>query len=507
MAIMERLEECDRMCRAITDARVSDAAQHDLKGLLHRDMMQFCGYLSLQDRDFTAAQRAYVKANLGYDLSYADRTGLYDKVAVGYAEKLPTSMKYFILADAKGKIQNDPWQNKKTAYLIGTYEVLGREFLALGSGDPDQAAVQALTEYIRMLDKSIESYGLFRNKNVKVTAGRNSSVKLTPGKTSGKTSGTSFSSGTAVLTPGSSGTAAGSTPAANVSPAAEKAAGTEATDLSEDRIDEILAELNSLVGLEVVKEEIENLVNLLRVQQMRKELGLSNAGTSRHMVFYGNPGTGKTTVARLIAGIYGELGLLPTGQLVEVDRSGLVGGYVGQTAIKTKEVIDQAVGGVLFVDEAYTLTQNKGQNDFGPEAVETILKAMEDYRDELVVIVAGYTELMKDFLKTNPGLTSRFNYFIEFPDYTPEELVEILKTMCKKNEYTLSPEAEAKALEIFTARCENKPENFANAREVRNFLEKAMLKHAARVTKLPKEQRTKDVLSTLEAADVNIKLR
>lgn len=507
MAIIERLEECDRMCRAITDARVSDAAQHDLKGLLHRDMMQFCGYLSLQDRDFTAAQRAYVKANLGYDLSYADRTGLYDKVAVGYAEKLPTSMKYFILADAKGKIQNDPWQNKKTAYLIGTYEVLGREFLALGSGDPDQAAVQALTEYIRMLDKSIESYGLFRNKNVKVTAGRNSSVKVTPGKTSGKTSGTSFSSGTAVLTPGSSGTAAGSKPAANVRPAAEKAAGTEATDLSEDRIDEILAELNSLVGLEVVKEEIENLVNLLRVQQMRKELGLSNAGTSRHMVFYGNPGTGKTTVARLIAGIYGELGLLSTGQLVEVDRSGLVGGYVGQTAIKTKEVIDQAVGGVLFVDEAYTLTQNKGQNDFGPEAVETILKAMEDYRDELVVIVAGYTELMKDFLKTNPGLTSRFNYFIEFPDYTPEELVEILKTMCKKNEYTLSPEAEAKALEIFTARCENKPENFANAREVRNFLEKAMLKHAARVTKLPKEQRTKDVLSTLEAVDVNIKLR
>ncbi|MBR4166012.1 MAG: AAA family ATPase, partial [Lachnospiraceae bacterium] len=208
-----------------------------------------------------------------------------------------------------------------------------------------------------------------------------------------------------------------------------------------------------------------------------------------------------------IAGIYGELGLLPTGQLVEVDRSGLVGGYVGQTAIKTKEVIDQAVGGVLFVDEAYTLTQNKGQNDFGPEAVETILKAMEDYRDELVVIVAGYTELMKDFLKTNPGLTSRFNYFIEFPDYTPEELVAILKTMCKKNEYSLSPAAEARALEIFTARCENKPENFANAREVRNFLEKAMLKHAARVTKLPKEERTREALTTLEAPDVEIKLR
>ena len=502
MAIMERLEECDRMCEAITQARVSDAAQHDLRGLLHRDMMQFCAYLSLQNREFTAAQRAYVKANLGYDLSYTDRTGLYDKVAVGYADKLPTSMKYFILADAGRKIPNDPWQNKKTSYLISTYEALGREFLALGSGDPDQGAVQALTEYIRALDKAIETYGLFRNKNVKVTAGKNSSVKYTPGKPSG-------AAGAAVLTPGSSGTAAsgGGKPAAAGKPQTATAGGPEEADLSEDRIDEILAELNSLVGLEVVKEEIENLVNLLRVQQMRKELGLSNAGTSRHMVFYGNPGTGKTTVARLIAGIYGELGLLPTGQLVEVDRSGLVGGYVGQTAIKTKEVIDQAVGGVLFIDEAYTLTQNKGQNDFGPEAVETILKAMEDYRDELVVIVAGYTDLMKDFLKTNPGLTSRFNYFIEFPDYTPEELVEILKLMCKKNEYSLSAEAEARALEIFTARCENKPDNFANAREVRNFLEKAMLKHAARVTKLPKEQRTKEALSTLEAADVEIKLR
>ena len=505
MAIMERLEECDRMCKAITDARVSDAAQHDLTGLLHRDLMQFCVYLSLQDRNFTAAQRGYVRANLGYDLSYTDRTGLYDKVAVGYAEKLPTSMKYFILADAKGKIPNDPWQNKKTAYLIATYEALGREFLALSSGDPDQGAVQALTEYIRMLDKTIEGYGLFRNKNIRVTPGKSSSVKITPGKTPGKTAGSS--SGTAVLTPGSSRPIPRGKPAAAVKPAAEKTGETNASDLSEDRIDEILAELNSLVGLDVVKEEIENLVNLLRVQQMRKELGLSNAGTSRHMVFYGNPGTGKTTVARLIAGIYGELGLLPTGQLVEVDRSGLVGGYVGQTAIKTKEVIDQAVGGVLFVDEAYTLTQNKGQNDFGPEAVETILKAMEDYRDELVVIVAGYTELMKDFLKTNPGLTSRFNYFIEFPDYTPEELVEILKTMCKKNEYSLSPAAEARALEIFTARCENKPENFANAREVRNFLEKAMLKHAARVTKLPKEQRTREALTTLEAPDVEIKLR
>ena len=500
MSIRERLDECDRMCGKITEARVSDAAQHDLKGLLHRDMMQFCVYLSLQDRQFTAAQRAYIKANLGFDLSYADRTGLYDKVAVGYADKIPTSMKYFVLADAGRKIPADPWQNRKTAYLIGTYEELGREFLAL-SDEPEQAAVQALTDYVRALDKFIEAYGLFRNKNVKVSGGK-SGVKYTPGKPSGASAG-------AVLTPGSSGALATGTgkPAPSGKTETEKAGEEEKTDLSEDRIDEILAELNSLVGLDVVKEEIENLVNLLRVQQMRKEMGLSNAGTSRHMVFYGNPGTGKTTVARLIAGIYGELGLLPTGQLVEVDRSGLVGGYVGQTAIKTKEVIDQAVGGVLFVDEAYTLTQNKGQNDFGPEAVETILKAMEDYRDELVVIVAGYTELMKDFLKTNPGLTSRFNYFIEFPDYTPEELVEILKVMCKKNEYTLSPEAEKKALEIFTARCENKPENFANAREVRNFLEKAMLKHAARVTKLPKEQRTKDVLCRLEPEDVTIRLR
>ena len=497
MAIKERLDELDLMCEAITEARVSDAARHDLKNLLHSDMMQFCVYLSYIDQNFTSAQRSFIRANLGYDLTYADRTGLYNKVSDGYADRTPTSMKYFVLADAGRKIANDPWQNKKTAYLITTYEELGREFLAFGA-DPGRGAVQALTDYVRGLDKFIEGYGLFRNKNVRVTGGKNSGVKVTPGKTQGKTSQASAGAAARPVQKEASETKADGT-----KPAAEA----EAADLSEDRVDEILGELNQLVGLDVVKEEIENLVNLLRVQQMRKDLGLSNAGTSRHMVFYGNPGTGKTTVARLLAGIYGELGLLPTGQLVEVDRSGLVGGYVGQTAIKTKEVIDQAVGGVLFVDEAYTLTQNKGQNDFGPEAVETILKAMEDYRDELVVIVAGYTDLMKDFLKTNPGLTSRFNYFIEFPDYTPQELVDILKLMCRKNEYTLSEEAEAKALEIFTARCENKPENFANAREVRNFLEKAMLKHAARVTKLPKEERTRETLSRLEAADVTIRLR
>lgn len=499
MEVRERLDECSRMCEKITEARVSDAAEHDLTRLLKREMMQFCVYLSARDGQFTAAQRAFIKNDLGFDLSYADRTGLYDKVSSGFADKIPVVLKYFVLADAGRKIPADPWRNRKAAALVTAYEELGREFLAL-SGRPEQNTVQALTGYVRMLDRFIETYGLFRSRNAGVT-GTKSGVKVTPGKGAGTASGASPSSD------GSGNADGGAKTKPDKKPEAAQSGSEEKTELSDGRIEAILAELNSLVGLDVVKEEIADLVDLLRVHQMRKEKGLSNAGTSRHMVFYGNPGTGKTTVARLIAGIYGELGLLPTGQLVEVDRSGLVGGYVGQTAIKTREVIDQAVGGVLFVDEAYTLTQNKGQNDFGPEAVETILKAMEDYRDELVVIVAGYTELMKDFLKTNPGLTSRFNYFIEFPDYTPEELLEILKRMTRKNEYTLSPEAEARALEIFTKRCENKPENFANAREVRNFMEKAMLRHAARVTKLPKEQRTKEVLSRLEAEDVSITLQ
>ena len=485
MGIKDRLETCYGMCDLITAAQVSDAEKRNLRSLLRLDLVNFCVYLAFEDSVMSQDEERFISASFDYPLNWANRADALAQLnkEEGFAKKIPTAVKYFILADAGRKVKNDPYRNLKTAYLIQTYDELGKAMTMLsGSRDVEKAAAA----YVKMLDKFIEGYGLFRNKNVRISGGR-------PGQS--KLSGNIRISGAPQEKPD----------VKTEKPAAEAEAPIQPQsqiDLDPKRVDEIMEELNSLVGLKTVKAEISRLVDLLRVQRMRQEVGLQNKGTSRHMVFYGNPGTGKTTVARLLADIYRELGLLPTGQLVEVDRSGLVGGYVGQTAIKTSEVIEQAVGGVLFIDEAYTLTAHKGQNDFGQEAVETILKAMEDYRDEMIVIVAGYTDLMKEFLETNPGLKSRFNYFIEFPDYTPDELVAILETMCKKNEYSLSKEAKEKAIRLFTERCDNKPDNFANAREVRNFMENAMLNHAGRVTKLNKKARTKKALSCLEAEDL-----
>lgn len=242
-----------------------------------------------------------------------------------------------------------------------------------------------------------------------------------------------------------------------------------------------LDELNSLVGLQQVKKEVTSLINLLKVQKLRRENGLPDLLFSRHLVFVGNPGTGKTTVARLIASIYHELGVLSKGQLVEVDRSGLVGGYVGQTAIKTQEVIQKALGGVLFIDEAYTLAKDNSFNDYGQEAIDTILKAMEDHRDDLVVIVAGYPGLMERFINSNPGLKSRFNRYITFEDYTPYELLEIFESMCKKSGYTTDYTVDHYVLEYFTNKYNHRDDFFANGREVRNFFERAAVNQANRL--------------------------
>lgn len=199
-------------------------------------------------------------------------------------------------------------------------------------------------------------------------------------------------------------------------------------------------ELDELVGLQGVKAEVTSLTNLIRVRRMRQERGIAVPETSQHLVFTGNPGTGKTTVARMIGKIYHALGYLSKGHCVEVDRSELVAGYVGQTAIKTQETIDKAMGGVLFIDEAYSLFVDKSENDFGREAIETLLKEMEDHRDDFVVIVAGYNEPMKKFINSNPGLKSRFNKYVHFPDYTGKELLDIFMLLMKKNQYIVQDE-------------------------------------------------------------------
>ena len=265
-----------------------------------------------------------------------------------------------------------------------------------------------------------------------------------------------------------------------------------------ESIEDLKKELHSYIGLDDVKKEVDTLINLVTVQKLRKENGLPVNDLSLHMVFSGNPGTGKTMVARLMARIYKSLGILSKGQLVEVDRSGLVAGYVGQTAIKTAEVIEKAKGGVLFIDEAYALT-NRGGNDYGQEAVDTLLKAMEDNRDDLIVIVAGYIELMKEFVHSNPGLESRFNRFLHFPDYSLDEMMAIFDMRCSQSSYTLAEDARPILRDVIKLAAMD-IKGFGNARGIRNLFERAVTAQANRLA--TDTDITKEDLMTLTADDI-----
>ena len=258
-----------------------------------------------------------------------------------------------------------------------------------------------------------------------------------------------------------------------------------------------MEELDQLIGLESIKSDVKELMDFVKIQKMRKDQGLKSVPVSLHLVFTGNPGTGKTTVARIIGRLYKQIGVLSKGQLVETDRSGLVAGFVGQTALKTQEKIKAAMGGVLFIDEAYALTSNE-QDTFGQESVDTILKAMEDHRDDLVVIVAGYTAPMEKFINSNPGLKSRFNKYIEFPDYTTDELEQIFYMNCEKYDYVVEEEVKHQIRSLIVLRKLQQLENFANAREVRNMFEEIITNQARRVAAMENPTQEDMMKITLE---------
>lgn len=265
-------------------------------------------------------------------------------------------------------------------------------------------------------------------------------------------------------------------------------------------LEELLNELNSLVGLHDVKATVNDLIVYQQVRKLREMQGLHSQKETMHLAFTGNPGTGKTTVARIIGHVYKQLGLLSKGHFIEVSRTDLIAGYQGQTALKVKKVVEQAKGGVLFIDEAYSLTENDHSDSYGRECLTELTKALEDYRDDLVVIVAGYTEPMQKFFDSNPGLKSRFNTFIEFNDFTGEELSQILISLCKKNDYLLNDSAAKELCEMLYHAAENAGEQFANGRFVRNVFDELVMNHARRVIKI--ENVSKSQLMEITTEDI-----
>ncbi len=293
-------------------------------------------------------------------------------------------------------------------------------------------------------------------------------------------------------------TPAGAAPVSKATATSDSAAGVPESMLAPARsVDDVMDELDALIGLANVKAEVHRLTSMLQVQQIRAERAMPVIETSHHLVFTGNPGTGKTTVARLLSQIFRAVGVVDKGHLVETDRSKLVAGFVGQTALKTLETLEASLGGMLLIDEAYALARG-GDNDFGREAIDTLVKFMEDHRDDLAIVAAGYTEEMGDFIDANPGLKSRFTRTISFPDYTDDELVDIFLALGDNSQYLCSDDALARVRHFISA--EPRTRGFGNARFVRNLFETAISHQAQRVA--PLSDPSDEQLTTLTAADI-----
>lgn len=461
---MEKLDikgyiaKANEICELLKSANVGNNASEEMS-LSERfcaELLRFAIYLSDANGKMEEAEKRLIEENLGVKTDGEQLAKEKEKLSANFANEVPSVLKFAVLADAGKKIANDPFHGQKAMVIYDAFGLFGQMLLAVHAKEPDTAESAFYTAYMDRMEKFLREYAVWYSGSQKI-----------------------------------------------YKPIEVITEDPETEEEKAEKLAALLEEFNNMTGLTGVKYQVNSLVNLIKVQKMRKAQGLKVSEVSSHMVFSGNPGTGKTTVARMLAEIYKYLGVLEKGQLIEVDRGGLVRGYVGQTATQTLEVIESALGGILFIDEAYTLTVNKGEGDFGQEAVDTLLKAMEDHRGELIVIVAGYTDLMEQFLASNPGLKSRFSNFIYFEDYTAEELLEILVKNFQKQEYHMSPAAAEKARAVLEELVANKPDNFANARDVRNYMEHAISKHASRIVNLPEAAQSKELLTTIEAEDLD----